>query len=217
MNEDESREETRRESQTETTPTDECWNQNTLDVSGCTACPELVESRSRIVNGVGPVDADLLLVGEAPGGTEDDQGAPFVGRSGDVLDDGLRAVGLDRTDVRITNCVRCRPPDNRDPTAEELTHCRGYLQRELQAVDPELVVTLGKVPAQHLLGRPVAVTNEAGDIQRVTVGDRPMHLLVCVHPAATLYDPGQRETFQSTLETASEYAGDGGQSTLSEF
>lgn len=195
----------------------ECWNGSKLSVSGCEQCPALVESRSRIVDGVGPVDADVVFVGEAPGAHEDERGKPFVGRSGDVLDDGLRAVGLDRTDVRITNCVRCRPPDNRDPTREELANCRGYLERELTAIDPELVVTLGKVPAEHLLERSVAVTSEAGDIHEVSIADKFQRVLVCVHPAATLYDPGQRETFATTLETAAEYVGDGGQSTLGEF
>ncbi|MFB6189807.1 MAG: uracil-DNA glycosylase family protein, partial [Halapricum sp.] len=99
-----------------------------LCVTDCERCPELVASRSRIVNGVGPTDADLVFVGEAPGAQEDEQGEPFVGRSGDVLDDALRDAGLSRADVRITNCVRCRPPDNRDPKREELDNCRGYLE-----------------------------------------------------------------------------------------
>ena len=196
---------------------DDCWNPATLDVGGCERCPALVESRSRIVNGVGPADADLLFVGEAPGANEDEQGEPFVGRSGDVLEEGLRDVGLSRRDIRITNCVRCRPPDNRDPKTEERANCRGYLDREIAAVDPELVVTLGKVPAELLLDRSVAVTNEAGDIDEIAVAGRTQRVLVSVHPAATLYDPSQRETFAAALETAVGYAGDGGQSTFGDF
>ena len=198
-----------------------CWDGETLSVEGCRNCPALVESRSRIVDGVGPADADLLFVGEAPGGTEDQRGEPFVGRSGDVLNETLRDVGLARADVRITNCVRCRPPDNRDPTGEERDNCREYLERELAAVDPELVVTLGKVPAEHLLERDVAVTTEAGDIHGITLeginGKTSRRVLVCVHPAATLYDPTQRETFDAALERAAEYAGDAGQSTFDTF
>jgi uracil-DNA glycosylase family 4 len=194
-----------------------CWDDDAIAVSNCESCPALVDSRSRIVNGVGPQEADLLFVGEAPGANEDEQGEPFVGRSGDVLDDGLRAIGLDRSDVRISNCVRCRPPENRDPTTEELDNCRSYIEREILAVDPELVVTLGKVPAEHLLGRSVPVTAEAGTIQEVSVDGHPRRVLISVHPAATLYDPGQRETFSATLSTAVEYAADGGQSTLGEF
>ncbi|MDS0220315.1 uracil-DNA glycosylase [Haloarcula sp. S1AR25-5A] len=189
-----------------------------LDVVGCERCDDLCDSRSRIVNGVGPADADLLFVGEAPGANEDKQGEPFVGRSGDVLDDGLRDAGLDRGDVRITNCVRCRPPDNRDPRNGELANCRDYLETEIDRVDPEVVVTLGKVPAEHLLERDVAVTGEAGDVFDVTVAGQPQRVLVSVHPAATLYDPSQRETFEAALATAAEFTdAQSGQSRLGEF
>ncbi|KOX95119.1 uracil-DNA glycosylase [Haloarcula rubripromontorii] len=189
-----------------------------LDVVGCERCDDLCHSRSRIVNGVGPADADLLFVGEAPGANEDEQGEPFVGRSGDVLDDGLRDAGLDRDDVRITNCVRCRPPDNRDPRTGELANCREYLKTEIDRVDPEVVVTLGKVPAEHLLERDVAVTGEAGDVFDVAIAGQPRRVLVSVHPAATLYDPSQTETFEAALSTAAEFTdAQSGQSRLGEF
>lgn len=197
--------------------TETCWDAGGLGVSGCEACPELVDARSQIVDGVGPEDADLLFVGEAPGADEDTQGEPFVGRSGGVLDDALRDVGLSREDVRITNCARCRPPGNRDPTRTELSNCRGYLEREIQAVDPELIITLGKVPGETLLDRSVGVTNEAGSIHEIDVAGEQYRVLVCVHPAATLYDPRQRETLADSLAKAVEYASDGGQSTLTEF
>jgi DNA polymerase len=192
-----------------------------LEVTACEACPDLCESRSRIVNGVGPADADLVFVGEAPGANEDEEGEPFVGRSGDVLTDALRDRGLARRDVRITNCVRCRPPDNRDPRSEELASCRGHLAAELRQVDPELVVTLGKVPAEHLLERSVAVTTEAGTVHDARVGDGSYRVLVCVHPAATLYDRSQEDTFADALDAAAALAGldedGGGQSRLGEF
>ncbi|WP_199723021.1 uracil-DNA glycosylase family protein [Halobellus sp. Atlit-38R] len=192
-----------------------------LAVTSCERCPELVESRSQIVNGTGPEDADLVFLGEAPGANEDDQGEPFVGRSGSVLDEALRDAGLARTDVRITNCVRCRPPENRNPTSAELANCRGYLQRELALIDPELVVTLGKVPSEHLLDRSVAVTKEAGDVVDVRLGERSYRAVVSVHPAATLYDGSQRETFFETIAHAADLAGvatDGsGQSSLGDF
>ncbi len=192
-----------------------------LAVRACERCPELVDSRSQIVNGVGPADADLLFLGEAPGANEDEQGEPFVGRSGSILDDALRDAGLGRADVRITNCVRCRPPENRDPTSEELANCRGYLERELALVDPELVVTLGKVPSEHLLERSVAVTTEAGDVVDVRLGERSYRTVISVHPAATLYDGSQRETFFETIARAADVAGvgdgDGGQANLGDF
>ncbi len=187
------------------------------DVTDCRRCESLCASRSRIVNGVGPKGAELLFVGEAPGETEDETGKPFVGRSGDVLDTALREQGLARRDVRITNCVRCRPPDNRDPTAEERENCREYLDREIGAVDPEAIVALGKVPAEHLLGRSMSVTAKAGTVHDVRIGDSPRRVVVCVHPAATLYDPSQRETFAAALAVAAELTGGGDQSRLGEF
>ncbi len=189
-----------------------------LEVTECTRCPELVESRSRIVNGTGPADADLLFVGEGPGAREDEQGEPFVGRSGSVLDAALEDHGLVREDVRITNCVRCRPPENRDPTAQELENCRGYLEQEIELIDPDVVVTLGKVPSEHLLDRDVAVTSEAGSVESVELGGAKRDVLVCVHPAATFYDSSQEATLDATIEKAATIAGaDGGQSQLGEF
>ena len=188
-----------------------------LTVEACERCPALVESRSRIVNGVGPPDADVVFVGEAPGEREDAEGEPFVGRSGNVLDEVLRENGLARADVRITNCVRCRPPENRDPTGEELENCRGYLETELDAVDPAVIVTLGKVPSEHLLGRDVAVTSEAGTVEAIEIGGTARDVLVCVHPAATLYDRSQRGTLEGAIEKAAAMAGAGDQSTLGSF
>ncbi|RDI71483.1 uracil-DNA glycosylase [Halopelagius longus] len=192
-----------------------------LCVTDCTRCPELVEGRSQIVNGAGPDDADLVFLGEAPGANEDEQGEPFVGRSGSVLDDALRDVGLARPDVRITNCVRCRPPENRDPKVGELENCAAWLERELELVDPELLVTLGKVPSEHVLDRDVAVTKEAGDVVDARIGGRAQRVLVCVHPAATLYDRSQEETFTDTIAKAADLAdltdGAGGQANLGDF
>jgi len=197
-----------------------------LDVTGCERCPELVESRSQIVNGTGDTDAALLFVGEGPGAQEDREGEPFVGRSGTILTEALQDRGVEREDVRITNCVRCRPPENRDPRKAELGNCRGYLEAEIDRVDPDLIVTLGKVPSEHLLDQSVAVTKEAGTVHDVRIAEASRRVLVSVHPAATLYDPNQAETLDSVLDEAVSLAGvrsDGGdeggreQSRLGEF
>ena len=190
-----------------------------LVVTGCERCPALVDSRSRIVNGVGPADAEILFVGEAPGQQEDEEGEPFVGRSGQILDEVLRDNGLDRTVVRITNSVRCRPPDNRDPTAGERENCRQYLDLEIAAVDPSVVVTLGKVPSENLLERSVSVTNEAGTVEPVAIDGTVWDVMISVHPAATLYDRSQRGTFEQTIADAADLAGNptGGQASLEEF
>lgn len=199
----------------------EIENMDGLCVTDCERCPALVESRSRIVNGTGPEDASILFLGEGPGANEDEQGEPFVGRSGTVLDDALRDVGLARADVRITNCVRCRPPENRDPTKEELANCRGYLEHEIDLVDPDIIVTLGKVPSQHLLDRSVAVTKETGSVSDARLGESSRRVLVCLHPAATLYDRSQKEAFEETIRQAAELAGvsdeSSGQSRLGDY
>lgn len=195
-----------------------------VDVIDCTRCPELAESRSRIVNGTGTPDAAVVFVGEAPGADEDREGEPFVGRSGGVLDEKLTERGLDRESVRITNCVRCRPPENRDPNKEELANCREFLEREITGIDPDLIVSLGKVPSEHLLDRSVAVTKEAGQVVETRIGNASYRLLVCVHPAATFYDGSQTETLDKALDTAAELVGidpgengGSGQSRLGEY
>ncbi|MFW6436137.1 MAG: uracil-DNA glycosylase [Halococcoides sp.] len=187
-------------------------------VESCRRCADLVASRSRIVDGVGPTDADLVFVGEAPGEQEDSDGEPFVGRSGSILDEALLAAGAERAAVRITNAVRCRPPDNRDPRTAELDACRDHLDAELAAIDPQVIVALGKVPAEHLLDRSVAVTSEAGSIETVGVGGRPRDVVISVHPAATLYDHSQRETFDDTIASAVDRAEVGSdQASIADF
>lgn len=178
-----------------------------IDVEACKRCPVLVESRRQIVNGVGPADADLLFVGEAPGEQEDREGEPFVGRSGKLLDDVLGEHGLDRETVRITNSVKCRPPENRDPTGGELSNCRSHLEGEIRGVDPTAIVTLGKVPSEHLLDRSVAVTTEAGTTDEIAIGDSTYRVLIGLHPAATLYDPGTRESFEAVIAAAAAMLG----------
>ncbi len=179
-----------------------------LEVSECYRCSELCAARSRIVNGVGPADASLLVVGEAPGAEEDRQGEPFVGRSGRLLDGALADCGLDRDSIRITNTVRCRPPDNRDPRAAERKRCREWLETEIDRVDPRVILAVGKVPASHLLGRDVGVTAEAGNVERVpALGANARDVVISVHPAAVLYDRSNEERLTDAIETAAELAG----------
>jgi uracil-DNA glycosylase family 4 len=120
-------------------------------VSGCRRCSELVVSRSRTVFGVGPVDVELCFVGEGPGATEDQRGEPFVGEAGQVLDRIIAACGMKRAEVYICNIVKCRPPGNRVPTAQEAGNCREYLDRQLELVRPKFICALGSCAAQNLL------------------------------------------------------------------
>ncbi|HWG46427.1 MAG TPA: uracil-DNA glycosylase [Gemmataceae bacterium] len=121
-------------------------------VSTCQRCTELVVSRSRTVFGIGPLDAELCFVGEAPGATEDQRGEPFVGEAGQLLDRIIAACGMKREEVYICNICKCRPPGNRLPTSSEAGNCREYLERQIELVRPKFLCALGACAAQNLLG-----------------------------------------------------------------
>jgi DNA polymerase len=129
-----------------------------------------------------------MLVGEAPGAEEDRRGEPFVGRAGKLLDEILRAVGLGRESVYITNTVKCRPPGNRDPAPAEMGACRAYLDRQIELVDPDVIVAIGKVAAQNLLGSDAPVGRMRG--RPHALGGIP--LVVTYHPAYLLRSPAQK-------------------------
>lgn len=198
---------------------DSSFDDETLSVTACDRCPRLVECRSRIVNGTGPADADVVFIGEAPGANEDKQGIPFVGQSGKLLSKTLGKHGIPRTAVRITNTVRCRPPDNRDPTQQERDNCLEHLNREIAGIDPDVIVTLGKVPSEQILEDTVAVSTVSGETFQRQIGGKDRTILVSVHPAATMYDPSQSTAFETTIERAAELAGNehAGQADLTDF
>ena len=123
-------------------------------VSTCTRCPELVSTRRQTVFGVGPMDPELLFIGEAPGADEDRLGEPFVGAAGQLLNRIIAACGLQREEVYICNVIKCRPPGNRTPRPEEAANCREYLDRQLELVRPKYICCLGGTAALHLLGVP---------------------------------------------------------------
>jgi uracil-DNA glycosylase family 4 len=154
-------------------------------VAGCTRCAELVENRTQTVFGVGSPRARLCFLGEAPGADEDRQGEPFVGRAGQLLDKIIEACTLRREDVYILNVLRCRPPNNRTPTAEEAAQCFEYLERTLQIVAPEYICCLGSVAAQTLLNTPLSLKNLRGRFYRY----RGAKVLCTYHPAYLLRNP----------------------------
>ena len=159
-------------------------------VAGCRECG-LCEGRTQTVFGVGDRQADLVLVGEGPGAEEDRRGEPFVGQAGQLLDRMLAAIGLDRHHgVYICNVVKCRPPRNRDPKAEEAAACRPYLHRQLSLLQPRLVVALGRVPAHHLLGVTTPLGRLRGQLHRYEPVDVP--LLATYHPAYLLRSPADK-------------------------
>ena len=148
----------------------------------CTGC-RLHEGRTNVVFGSGDPDADLVIVGEGPGQREDEQGVPFVGRSGELLDRLLAEIGLDRTEgVYIANVVKCRPPGNRDPRPDEIEACKGYLRTQLQLIDPKAVLTLGNFSSKLLLRTELGITRLRGHIYPWW----GRHLIPTFHPAAAL-------------------------------
>jgi uracil-DNA glycosylase family 4 len=149
---------------------------------GCVACAELVAGRTTVVPGDFPVAARLLLVGEAPGAQEDVAGRPFVGKAGQLLDGLLAEAGLDRSTVAVANVLKCRPPGNRPPTRGEATRCKGWLDRQLELVDPALVVTLGGTALAWALGTGVRLR----DAREVVHDWRGRRLLVTYHPSAAI-------------------------------
>lgn len=149
--------------------------------SGCVDCG-LSETRTQVVFGDGRPDADVVFVGEAPGFHEDQQGIPFVGAAGKLLDRLLGEIGLRRDEVYIANVLKCRPPGNRDPLTEEVDACKGYLRSQLMLIDPLVVVTLGNTATKLLLKRDVGITRLRGQVYPWW----NRHLIPTFHPAAAL-------------------------------
>ncbi len=165
------------------------WTELQASVAGCTRCP-LHQSRTQTVFGVGNQNADWMIIGEAPGAEEDRRGEPFVGRAGKLLDEMLRAVGLDRGTVFITNILKCRPPGNRDPAADEAAACRDYLERQIELIKPRLVLAVGRIAAQQLLHTDSPLGRLRGRAHSLNSGQVP--LVVTYHPAYLLRSPSQK-------------------------
>lgn len=168
-------------------------------VASCDRCPLALESKQGVF-GKGPLHARVMFVGEAPGEEEDEANEPFVGRSGKVLAKLLKGIGLDRSEVYITNLVKCYSPDNRDPSKEEVACCREYLDGEIALVQPKVICTLGRWALQTLLRDPEAsVTKMNGTV----VDFHGIDLVPLLHPAAGLHNPKMQEpTKEGFIELA---------------
>lgn len=166
-------------------------------VARCTRCA-LHESRTQTVFGVGNPAADWMIVGEAPGAEEDRRGEPFVGRAGKLLDEMLRAVGLCRDAVFIANVLKCRPPRNRDPSKAEAAACRSYLEQQIAAVAPRLILVVGRIAAQELLGSNAPV----GRLRGSEHDFNGTPLIVTYHPAYLLRSPVQKAKAWEDLKLA---------------
>lgn len=166
----------------------EILNEVAAQVTACEKC-NLHLSRKKAVPGEGPADVELMFIGEGPGFYENEQGRPFVGQAGSFLDELLERAGVTRAKVFITNVVKCRPPGNRDPLPEELSACRGYLERQIEALNPKVIITLGRFSMAHFM--PYAKISSAHG-KATWVNGR---LVVAMyHPAAALHQPSLKET-----------------------
>ena len=166
------------------------------ETSGCTRC-RLAQGRTQVVFGAGHPDADLMFVGEAPGFHEDQQGVPFVGQAGKLLDRLLAGIGLERSDVQIANVLKCRPPGNRDPQPDEIEACEGHLFRQISLIQPKVVATLGNFATKLLSGKPHGITRVHGQEQETTLGGLRVVLYPLYHPAAALYTPAMLKVLES--------------------
>ncbi len=178
------------------------WESLRAECLSCQRCA-LADTRTNVVFGVGPEDAEILLVGEGPGENEDLQGEPFVGRGGQLLDEMLSLVGLSRKEnVYIANIVKCRPPKNRDPLNTEQDACIGYLRRQTALLRPKLIVCLGRIAAMRIIREDYKITREHGQwVEKAGVS-----MTAIYHPAALLRDPRKKpETFED-LRTIREKA-----------
>jgi len=165
------------------------------EVAGCTKCT-LAQGRTQVVFGVGDPSADLMFVGEAPGFHEDQQGKPFVGQAGKLLDKLLAGIGLEREQVYVANVLKCRPPGNRDPQPDEIEACEGHLFRQISLIEPKVVATLGNFATKLLSGKPTGITRVHGAEQEATLGGRSVLLYPLYHPAAALYTPAMLKVLE---------------------
>jgi uracil-DNA glycosylase len=164
------------------------------EVAACQRC-ELAKSRNLTVPGEGNPDADILFIGEAPGWYENQQGKPFVGPAGQFLAELLSSIGLQRSDVFIANVVKCRPPQNRDPLPEEVDACSDYLERQVAAIKPKLVVTLGR----HSMGRFFPTGKSIRDLHGTTCVKNGILCYAMYHPAAALHQPSLKKTLEQDM------------------
>ncbi len=173
------------------------WRKLEQEVAGCQLCP-LAGTRTQTVFGTGNRNADWMLIGEAPGQSEDQQGKPFVGKAGLLLMEMLRALGLSREEVFIANILKCRPPNNRDPKAEEVAACHPYLQRQIALIKPKIILAVGRVAAQQLLKTDAPLGKLRGSVHYLD----KIPVVVVYHPAYLLRSPLEKRKAWNDLQMA---------------
>jgi uracil-DNA glycosylase len=167
-----------------------------VEARGCVRCPELAATRKTVVFGAGNADAELMFVGEAPGASEDEQGVPFVGQAGKLLEKLLGEIGMARAEIFIANVLKCHPPQNRDPQPIEIDNCKEYLYRQVELIQPTVICTLGNFSTKLLREDPTGITRLHGQPEVLTLGRRAVRLYPIFHPAAALYTPRMLDTLR---------------------
>ncbi len=169
---------------------DDPWPRLKDSVATCTAC-SLHTTRTQTVFGVGNTAAKLMIIGEAPGFNEDKQGEPFVGRAGQLLTAMLKTMQLTREDVYIANILKCRPPENRDPKAEEVALCTGFLDKQIALVQPDLLLAVGRIAAHYLLKTKASLESMRNKLHHYPQSNTP--LIITYHPAYLLRNPADKK------------------------
>jgi uracil-DNA glycosylase family 4 len=179
------------------------WHALQSRVKHCTAC-DLHATRTQTVFGVGNEQADWLIIGEAPGADEDRQGEPFVGRAGQLLNNMLLAIGLRREQVYIANILKCRPPNNRDPRPEEVLQCEHYLRRQVELLQPKIILAVGRIAAQNLLKTDISLGRLRGKLHYYDKGENGpgTPVVITYHPAYLLRSPSEKRKAWQDLQFA---------------
>lgn len=180
------------------------WSELVLEISSCRRC-RLAESRTKAVPGDGSLYTKIMLIGEAPGRSEDEAGRPFVGAAGKLLNELLQSNNLKREEVFITNVVKCRPPKNRDPLEDEILSCSYFTNSIIQLIQPEIIVTLGNHAGRYVIeilggARWHGVTKMRGSVYKVSLFGRETLVIPTYHPAAALYNPAPRKSLEEDFK-----------------
>jgi len=180
------------------------WSKLVLEISGCRKC-RLAESRTKTVPGEGSLNARVMFVGEAPGRNEDEAGRPFVGAAGKLLNELLQSNNLRREEVFITNVVKCRPPENRDPLEDEILSCSHFTNSIIQLIQPSIIVTLGNHAGRYVIEtlggtKWYGVSKMRGNVYKATLFGRETLVIPTYHPAAALYNPAPRKALEEDFK-----------------
>jgi len=172
-------------------------------IQGCNKC-EISHTCLNAVVGEGNPDAKVVIVGEAPGKVEDKQGNPFKGKSGAKLNEALHRIEMKRSDVFITNVVKCRPSDNRDPKPEEIKNCGFYLMKQLAIIKPQIIITLGRFSTEYILQIKKPISSVRGQLHHIIINGENTYVLPIYHPAVTIYDRSKEDVFFDDFEFVKE-------------